>query len=263
MVTLPPALGKADTLALRLQTALGVSLGVERMVVEEGISRPFRIELDLVSLEGGIDGAKALRTPMTVTLQLDGGAQRHFHGVVARFAQLGRDAQVVRYRAELVPTLQLLALSRDHRVFQNLTPPQIVEHLLEAGGVADFELQLYATYERRAYCVQYGESTLDFIHRLLEDEGISYYFRHEARRHVLVLFDQSSVLPTVAGEHKVPYRGDGDVSGPSHLATLVRERALHAGAVRLREYNFETPSTNLESALGQPAEGELYAYPGG
>src|SRR5690606_7888619 len=108
-----------------------------------------------------------------------------------RFAQGGRSDGVHRYRADVLPRLWLLSLGSDYRIFQEKTVPEIVKTLLAEHGVAEVRDELTGSYAPRDYCVQHGESTLDFVSRLLEEEGIFYFFEHARGKHTLVLGDDS------------------------------------------------------------------------
>ena len=149
------------------------------MLGEEALSRPFRFELELASDDEAIDFDDLLGTAMAVEVPLAGGGKRWFHGLVSRFAFVGYEGDEARYRATLRPWLWFLCRTSDCRIFQEKSVPEIVRAIFDkhAGssvrrrGAA--ERQLCAP---RPYCVQYRESDLDFVDRLLQDEGITYFF---------------------------------------------------------------------------------------
>ena len=142
---------------------------------------------------------------MCVSLQLDGGGERYFHGIVARCSQNVDQGQFASYQATLRPWLWLLSRTSDCRIFQNLTIPQIIKQVFRDLGFSDFEDALSRPYREWEYCVQYRETSFDFVSRLMEQEGIYYFFRHEQGRHVLVLADAYGAHTRAPGYGSVPY----------------------------------------------------------
>ena len=177
---------------LLLGTPLGLSppdLLLQRVAGEEALSRPFRFVLGFWATKTDIAGKDLISQPVTVTVTTSEGNQRYLNGIVGNLEAGALDGRGRRfYQAEMVPKLQLLAEVSNCRIFQKMATPDIVEQILNEQGVA-FSANLTGTYNPREYCVQYRESDLDFIARLLEDEGIFYYFQHTASAHTLVLAD--------------------------------------------------------------------------
>jgi type VI secretion system secreted protein VgrG len=154
---------------LRVTTELGVDAVVlERLSGEEAISAPFRFTLDLLS-DRAIDPTTVLRTSMTVAMDLPGGSVRYLNGRVSRFAQLGQSGGLTSYRAEVVPWLWFATLASDWRIFQNKSVPEILEEVFLGLGISDYDLRLMASYEPREYTVQFGETTFEFMSRLMEE----------------------------------------------------------------------------------------------
>jgi type VI secretion system secreted protein VgrG len=249
---------------MRVDTTLGEDvLLLEGLSGTEAVSRPFDCTLDLLSTDQGIDGSKLLRTPMRVTVKLADGGERIIHGLVRRFTTLGRSEDLASYRAEVVPWLWFLSLSSDCKIFQKMTVPEIVEQVFTSQGYSDFEFKLVKSYPQRLFCVQYRESHLNFVSRLLEEEGIFYFFEHSKDKHVLKLVDDNSGVKPCPGQptahmavSAAPWR-EQDV-----VVACEREDAVHTGKVTLRDYDPEQPLLQLEgSAAGKEPE-EMYAYPG-
>src|SRR5262249_51127662 len=121
---------------------------------------------------------------------------RYFNGVVSRWSAGGAQVRGLRrYRADVVPLLWFLTRTADCRIFQNKTAPQIIEQVFQDLGFTAYQLSLRGTYVRRDYCVQYRETDFAFVSRLMEQEGIFYYFLHESGKHTMVL-----------GDHKFAYK---------------------------------------------------------
>lgn len=195
----------------------------------EAVSGAFQFKLDLVVESGRIEAGKASEKDQeiqnlvgqlaSVSFALqdndEKADQRYFHGMIRRILALPSDGRFLHYTMELVPWTWLLTQRTNSRVFQNKTVLEIVDKVFGAlnddfpfvgvkwspkeGASSD---ALTGTYTRRDYCVQYRETDLNFISRLLEQEGISYYFDHNSDGHTLVLFDDSQKVPFCKGEEK-------------------------------------------------------------
>jgi len=248
---------------LRVTTALGEdALLLARLSGVEGVSMPFAFRLELLSENAEVAAHDVLRTPAAVTLRLGDDSERVVHGLVRRFVQLGQSEELTAYRAEIVPWLWFLSLSRESRIYQNLSVPEIVEQVFRDRGQADFELRLVKSYPPREYCVQYRETHLDFVSRLLAEEGIFYFFEHSADRHLLVLADSNGAAepcPGIPSARMAPQSAEG---GDDVVTELRREHRARPGKIALRDYDFLQPSLDLESALSAQDPEEVYDYPG-
>jgi type VI secretion system secreted protein VgrG len=245
---------------MRVDTDLGEDvLLLEGFSGREGISRPFTWELELLSEEPGIDPDDVLRTAMLVTIETPSGEDRLVHGKVRRFVQVGRSEELTSYRAEIVPWPWFLSLTRDCRIFQEMTVLQIVEDVFESQGFSDYDIRCTRNYPEREYCVQYRETHLDFVSRLLEEEGIFYFFEHETSKHTLVLTDDNSAVEPCPGlpeaRMSTPRVPEEDV-----VTDLVREHDVHAGEITLTDYDYLQPSLSLESSISGEGAGEVYDY---
>ena len=248
----------------RVETPLGAdALLLERFEGEEAISTPYLFTLHMASEDAEIDPAALLRQPAAVVLELPDGSERVIHGLVRRFVQLERTGMLTRYRAELVPWCWFLSLSSDCRIFQEMSVPDIVAQLFGDLGFSDFENRCTGSYAAREYCVQYRETHLDFVSRLLEEEGIFYFFEHTSDKHVLVLADATSAIKPCPGqaiarlvEQAGPWQGEDVITGVE-VETLAR-----TGKVVLTDYNYLTPSSSLQASSAGDAPEEHYDYPG-
>ena len=250
---------------MRVETTLGEDVVLlTELAGEEGISTPFSYALDLLSENGSIDGKQMLRSPVTVTLELGGGSQRYIHGLIRRFVQLGRsDTKVYRYRAEIAPWLWFLSLSSDCRIFQDMSVLDIVEQVFKAHHFSDFQIKCTKTYPKREFCVQYRETHLNFVSRLLEDEGIFYFFQHTKEKHMLVLADSNSaVKPCPDQESARMAVQSGEWQEQDVVTEFEREDAVHTGKITLRDYDYLQPTLQLESSMSGDGKAEAYDYPG-
>ncbi|CAH0274865.1 type VI secretion system tip protein VgrG [Pseudomonas mediterranea] len=234
----------------------------------EELGRLFNYELQLHSLDNAIDLNQVLGKPMCVSMQLDGGGERHFHGIVARFSQNVDQGQFASYQATLRPWLWLLTRTSDCRIFQNLTIPQIIKQVFRDLGFSDFEDALSRPYREWEYCVQYRETSFDFVSRLMEQEGIYYFFRHEQGRHVLVLADAYGAHSNAPGYASVPYYPKNEQQRErDHIHDWHLAQEVQPGSLELNDYDFQRPSARIDvrSAMPRPhAAGDypLYDYPG-
>ncbi|RBJ63530.1 type VI secretion system tip protein VgrG, partial [Pseudomonas sp. MWU12-2534b] len=128
----------------------------------EELGRLFDNQLQLTSSDANIDLNQLLGKPMGLSVHLDGGGQRHFHGIVARCSQNIDSGQFASYQVTLRPWLWLLSLTSDCRIFQHLSIPQIIKQVFRDLGFSDFEAALSRPYREWEYCVQYRETSFDF-----------------------------------------------------------------------------------------------------
>ncbi|MHC6225670.1 type VI secretion system Vgr family protein [Pseudomonas sp. X10] len=241
---------------------------LQSMEGSEELGRLFHYELDLTSEDPAIKFDQLLGKPMGLALELYDGSKRYFHGIACSCRQLTGHGQFAGYRVSLRPWFWLLTRTSDCRVFQNITVPEIIKQVFRDLGFSDFEDSLSGSYREWEYCVQYRETSFDFISRLMEQEGIYYYFRHEKARHVLVLADAYGAHSTVANYASVPfYPPDRQMRERDHFYEWQLTREVQPGSLALNDYDFQRPRTSLEvrsSVLRNHSNGDhpLYDYPG-
>lgn len=233
---------------------------LESFTGAEGVSSPFEFRLRFLSEDPQLDLAGMLQGPVAVAMRLADSSEKFFHGKFNHLVQkdCGED-RLTAYEGTMVPSLWFLTLSSSCRIFQKKTVRQIVDAVL-AGKVTDKRWNLTGSYEPREYCVQYRETDFNFVSRLMEEEGIFYFFKHEQGRHTLVMADNQSAFEAspakaVSFHPAIPGAQPEDV-----IQTLDREERSHTGKVTLRDYDFEKPSTDLTATTGEKAE--AYDYPG-
>jgi type VI secretion system secreted protein VgrG len=265
---------------LEIKTTLGLTeLLLEKLSGEETLSKPFEFKVLMLSPDSEVDIKSLLRTNATISLHLADGTRRYFNAVFRSIAQATESggkagatgasdsaSNLAVYEAILVPKVWFLSLNSDCKIFQTMTVPDIVGKVLKDAGVSDYSFRTQGTYPVRDYCVQYRESSLNFISRLLEEEGIFYFFEHTDTKHTMVFADKSSMLGTCPGQAAAAYAYDQDGwvdkdEGLEGVATLERIETAFTGKSALTDYNFETPSLNLLGSLGRNNE-EAFDYPG-
>jgi type VI secretion system secreted protein VgrG len=251
---------------LQLETPLGPDvLLLEGLTGEEGVSTTYAFTLDLLTT-ASIDPADLLRKPVVVTIVQPDGSERYLHGIVRRFTQGERsDDGFITCRAEVVPWLWFLSLSRDCRVYQNKTVLEIAELIFGELGYKDYRNDCLKQPPKREYCVQYRESHLDFISRLLEDEGIFYFFEHSDSKHVLVLADSPNAVVHGKGSKTARWLPGVGGAWPDDdvVRALEREFGVTPGQVTLTDYDYINPSLGLLRTVAGEQPEEVYDYPGG
>jgi len=220
----------------------------------EELGRPFVYDLRLSSHKPDIDFTKMVGENIAVRLDMKDqkGEPRWFNGFVSRFLQEGHGEYQTVYRATVVPWLWFLSRAADCRIFQDKSVPDIVKEVCKLHGFNDIELSLKETYDPWEYCVQYRETDFNFISRLLEQEGIYYYFKHEPKKHTLVLCDQPACHEPFAGYDKMVYMPSWAGSARERLTDWNIEQCVQPGSVILNDFNFETPETDIIAAHDQP-----------
>ena len=181
---------------IRVTTPLGEdAFLVERFTAVEQVSRTFSFSLDLLSENKAVKAASMLRKPLTLVLDPAGTQPRHLHGIVRSFRYAGpRAGEMAAYHVEVVPWAWLLTLNRTSRCFQSKSVPDIIQQVFKDKGMADFRLMLVGTFQPRDFCVQYQETDWDFVSRLMEEEGIFYFFEHAADKHTLVIANSPTAV---------------------------------------------------------------------
>jgi type VI secretion system secreted protein VgrG len=242
---------------------------LQKLTGQEGISQLFKFQLELASEKAPIRLELIIGQPVTVSMTLSDGSKRYLNGFVSQFAQTGQDAQAIYYHAEMVPWLWFLSQTSDCRIFQNKTVPEIVTQIFQEFGFRDFRNALQGTYERLDVAMQYRETEFNFISRLMEREGMFYFFEHEQGKHTLVIADQPAAHPVLPGTPALSYQpGDGSGAGGDVITRFALRREWRPGKYTMNDYNFETPSTNLEVTSASAVEVggnrryELYEHPG-
>jgi len=235
---------------ITLQSDLGARLRFVRLQGSEALGQPYRYQVHALCAEAAPDLGALLGTPMGVTLRQDEGS-RHFHGIVAAVEQQG--SQVIEGLAyvalefTLVPKLWLLSQRRDCRIHTGQSVPELARALLQEIGCSDVRLRLSGDYPAREYCVQYHESGLDFLSRLLEQEGIYYYFEHAAGAHTMVLADGIGAHGRQAPFQRLPWRAS-DAAADDRVAAVGewrQRRAVHPTRYQLDEYDPLRPRASL------------------
>jgi type VI secretion system secreted protein VgrG len=262
-------------LALKTKSSLGPDdLGLRSFSVHERLSRLFQIEAELSSEKGAVNLDDVVGHEATIRLDTAQG-HRYFHGFVSRMVQVASEGEYAHYRAVIVPWLWLLTRTSDCRIWvakddpaSGQTVPQIIEAVFKLHGFSDYKLSLNGTYAKREFCVQYRETDFNFVSRLMEQEGIYYYFEHQDGKHTLVLADSISSHKPFPDYADVTFHEAKQGAAVREVMTdWTMEKEVQPVASALQDFDFKKPktslvvSTNTSRKYGE-AKYEIYDYPG-
>src|SRR5215475_7550484 len=229
----------------------------------EAISQLFHFDLDLLSENESVKLEDLVGKSVTLRIFDIEGEERYWNGFISRFSQGSQDRRLTAYRAQMVPWLWFLTRTSDCRIFQNKTVPDIIEKIFADLKFKDYQLRLYGNFAPRDYCVQYRETDFNFVSRLMEEEGIYYFFKHEQNKHTLVLANDPAAHEACLGQKTARYdfRG-GAVTYEDVITEWHHEEEFRTGAWAQTDYNFETPSMSLAVTVNGNNPYEIYEYPG-
>jgi type VI secretion system secreted protein VgrG len=251
--------------ALRIDTPLGPDALLLRSVSgQEAISQLFHYELELLSENDSISFDSIVGKGVSLHIQTVD-SERGMSGYISRFSQGGRDERFTHYHAEMVPWLWFLTRTSDCRIFQKMKAPDIIKKIFDELKFQDYSLRLYGSFRQRDYCVQYRETDFNFVSRLMEEEGICYFFEHdkEGKKHTLILANDPAAYQPCPDQPKARCDFSPGNWHPDDVVSEWRlEEEYRPSAWAHTDYNFETPSTNLMATVKNDGGYEVYDYPG-
>ncbi len=238
---------------------------------QAALSTLFHVQVDLASDEPALDKAALLGQACRLTLRSPRG-DRFISGIVRALARTGQGSRVTHYAAEIVPVHWYLTRRQQSRILQShlctdMSVPGVIQHVLEKAGIPDthFRFALQGTYPQRECVVQYRETDMNFIARLMEIEGLHFFFEHEADRHVLVIADGDVAHVPGEGIEEIAFRAPtGLVPAETCAFELEDRRAIEVDAVSLDDFDFKNPAQQLRARLEGPDAPALETvdYPG-
>lgn len=255
------------------EIAVGTPLGEDvlllvNMSAVEQLGRPFTFELELLSEDHNIKFEDIVGQNVTIRFEISKDKTRYFNGYVSRFTQTPGAARLAQYRATVVPWLWFLTRTADCRIFQEMKAPDIIKQVFRDLGFTDFEDRLSGTYQQWEYCVQYRETDFNFVSRLMEQEGIYYFFEHENGKHILVLADSPGAHKPFPGYEQIRYRSpDEAVSFREVISSWTIETRIQPGLYTLNDFDFKNTQKDLQARAKLArkhagADFEIYDYPG-
>jgi type VI secretion system secreted protein VgrG len=243
----------------------------ERMAGGETLGQPFEFRIDLLSKKGDLPIPDVLGKPFSVALLRDKLPPRWFNGIVAGFALVGWTGEFFRYRAHLRPYLWLLTRTSNCRVFQDKSIPDLIMEFFGVHGVTAKNQLGREGYTPWQYLVQYNETDFNFVSRLMEQEGIYYYFIHDEGSHTVMLADANTFHDPIPGQKEIPFFAAGshplNQGEHEHIDAWSAAMQVEPGAYAVKEFDFEKPRAPLLSMANAAkphlhSELEMYEYPG-
>ncbi|SDW62839.1 type VI secretion system Vgr family protein [Nitrosomonas communis] len=256
---------------MEIDTPLGEDvLLFHKMTAREELGRLSEFQIDLLSDRGDIKLDDILAKNVTVKLELPENKVRFFNGYVTRFSQVGIHGHYHLYHATVRPWLWFLTRTSDCRIFQNMTVPDIIQQVFDDHPqLVNVKKELTGTYRTYEYCVQYRETDFNFVSRLMEQEGIYYYFKHAEGRHTLILADSYAAHASFDGFAELPFVTHERAARmeQNSITQWNFSREIQPGRYVMDDYDFKKPSVELQAKAKvnrqhDLADYEMYDYPG-
>jgi type VI secretion system secreted protein VgrG len=276
---MPPSLSTSNRMYFLTLHEYGEDdLLIAEMAGHEAMSQLFEFRLRLLSSRDDIDPRRIIGKPAILRIEAwdtrHMGGERHWNGVVSRFQRTGRASSaegedLYAYECDIVPWFWFMTQHEDCRIFQGKTVREIIEAIFEEFDYSDFRFDLHEDHPALDYCTQYHETTFDFISRLVEREGIHYYFRHddaEESRHLLVFTDHNRGNPALEPS-TLPFHHEGTAEDYDAIRTLALDQQMRTRKVTLGDWDFERKRLLRENtptvlSIGADRDLERYRYPG-
>lgn len=233
----------------------------------EKLSELFEYQVEAVSETNNLAFDSIVGKPVGVTLEFTNSYKRYIHGIATSFTQARSDktpdteTHLTIYHITLRPWFWFLTLTKNCQIFQNMSTPEIIKAIFSELGFSDFKDSLKGTYAKREYCVQYDETAFAFVSRLMEDDGIFYFFEHTDSKHTLILADDLSIHQNVIGYNKIRFWEIYESSNPEDVIhkCFISQQTLPAKYV-IDDYHFETPSTDLKTEVSGKSTSKMRIY---
>ncbi len=257
---------------VRIKSSLKEELLVNSITGTEKMGRLFEFHLELLSKNAELHFDSIVGQQVTFSIDLASG-ERHFNGYLSDFRYSGSNDRFSIYQATLRPWFWFLTRTSDCQIFQEMSVPEIIKAVFRKNGMGDFDDRLTGTYRTWEYCVQYRESDFNFVSRLMEQEGIYYFFEHHETKHVLVMADDVGTHEPFTGYEEIPFHPDQSMHGDLHEDSLdfwTTTQSIMPTHYALLDFDFKNPNGDLNarhvmpnshaSPLNDPPE--IFDYPG-
>jgi type VI secretion system secreted protein VgrG len=255
-----------DNRVIQVFTTLGPDvLLLQSFRGREAVSDLFRFELVLHSKNRSITFDSIVGKKATIRIAHPDGKERFINGIVSTFSQGGATGGLVSYYATLVPWFWMLTRTTNCRIFQNITVPDIIQKVFQEHGFADFKNKLHGSFKPREYCVQYRESAFNFLSRLMQEEGIFYFFEHTQDAHTLVMANNSNECKPCPNQPSARYETEFGAGRTEEVVTrLSIGQEVRPGKYAVTDFDFEKPTLDLTSSVegADQYKYEIYDYPG-
>lgn len=259
----------------RLFKLLGLDAsGEEELLLEhfsgsESLSKLYELDLALLSRRPDFKLKSFIGRAATVEIELADGSVRNINGYVSRFSTQGSDGGLSRYSAVLGPWLWMLTCRYDTRVFQEKTVQDVLVEIFSGyGALPKYEFRLSKPLKTHSYITQYRESDFNFVQRLLENEGIFYYFEHTASSHTMIMVNDSKTLVPLAEQPQIRFHTASVTETADSITRWSATRQLQSGKIAVRTFDYRQPKNALPVTMqsmndqGDVERFEIYDFPG-
>ncbi|AJQ47297.1 MULTISPECIES: type VI secretion system tip protein TssI/VgrG [Pseudomonas] len=235
----------------------------------EAISELFSFQAHLISQDARIELKKLIGKKVTLGIALADGTTRYISAHVSDFVHTGADGGIANYTAELVPWIWILSRRRDSRIFQDKTTEQIVKEVFDYYlSLAEHEFRLSQPLKPISYCTQYQESDLNFVLRLLEQEGLFFTFEHSQEGHRMIISDDSSMLPQLERQPLIRYHSASVTETADSITAWSSARRMQPTRLTLKSFDYKQPGNphlvqlNSVNQQGEVGQYEVFEYEG-
>lgn len=235
----------------------------------EAMSELFSFQVQLISQDARIELKKLIGKKVTLGIALADGSTKYISAHVSDFVHTGADGGIANYSAELVPWIWILSRRRDSRIFQDKTTEQIIKEVFDYYlSLADHEFRLSTPLKPISYCTQYQESDLNFVLRLLEQEGLFFTFQHSQEGHRMIISDDSSVLPQLERQPVIRYHSASVTETADSITSWSSVRRMQPTRLTLKSFDYKQPGNphlvqlNSVNQQGEVGQYEVFEYEG-
>ncbi|MGJ7549084.1 type VI secretion system tip protein TssI/VgrG [Pseudomonas alloputida] len=235
----------------------------------EALSRAFNYELLLVCEDSGVPLKSMMGQHVSIEIELAEGGPRYITGYLTRFASIGSDGGMARYTATLNPWFSMLKNRFDTRIFQGNTVEEVVTEVFAlCPAFSRHEFRLTRPQKRYTYITQYRETDFNFVQRLLEEEGMFYYFEHTAEGHTMIICDDSSTLVDIPEQPQIRFHSASVTETADSITQWSGNRQLQSGKMATQTFDYRQPNNRLPVAMnsvnkqGDVENFEIYDFPG-
>jgi type VI secretion system secreted protein VgrG len=235
----------------------------------EGLSRAYNFELLLVCQDSDVELKSMMGQHVVLEIELADATPRYLAGYLTRFASIGSDGGMARYTATLNPWFSMLKNRFDTRIFQGCTVEDVVTQVFAlCTAFSRHEFRLSKPLKHYTYITQYRESDFNFVQRLLEEEGMFYYFEHTAEGHTMIICDDSSMLVPLPEQPQIRFHTASVTETADSITQWSGNRQLQSGKIAVQTFDYRQPSNRLPVAMkslnkqGDVDEFEIYDFPG-
>ncbi|GFZ63426.1 putative type VI secretion system effector, VgrG family [Pseudomonas amygdali pv. eriobotryae] len=235
----------------------------------EGLSRAYQFDLLLVCQDSGVELKSMMGQHVVIEIELADGSPRYIAGYLTRFASGGSDGGMAKYTATLNPWFSMLKNRFDTRIFQGNTVEEVVTQVFAmCTAFSKHEFRLSKPLKRYTYITQYRESDFNFVQRLLEEEGMFYYFEHTAEGHTMIICDDSTTLVPLPEQPQIRFHSASVTETADSIIEWNGDRKLQSGKIAVQTFDYRQPNNRLPVAMnslnqqGDVENFEVYDFPG-